>query len=394
MICLYKEIEMAKKYIVKLSDAEQDLLKSMTTSGTQRVRKVMRANILLNANAGWLDQEISKAMRASVPTIERVRQRYVEEGMEGALTAHHTTRKYQHLLDGAQEAHLIALACGQPPAGYRRWSLRLLASEMVKLDYIEELSYGTVRNMMESNELKPWLKEEWCIPPEQNAEFVYHMEDVLDVYHRPFDPERPMICFDETPVQLISETRQAIPMQTGHPTRYDYEYCRQGTANLFMFFAPLLNWRHVQVTEHRTKKDWAWCMHDLVYRYFPNVKRCIVVEDNLNTHSPAALYEVFEPAKAKSILDRLEFHFTPKHGSWLNMAEIELSVISRQCLSGYISDTITLERETSAWENERNAKGATVEWRFTTSDARIKLKKLYPIVHFEENVKESLPIKA
>lgn len=385
---------MAKKYIVKLSEAEQEQLKEITTSGTQRVRKVIHANILLNANAGLPDHEMSKALRVSVPTIERVRQRFVEKGLEGALTACRTTRKYQHLLDGAQEAHLIALACAQPPVGYRRWSLRLLASEMVKMDYSEELSYGTVRNVMDSNELKPWLKEEWCIPPEQNAEFVYHMEDVLDVYHRPFDPERPMICFDETPVQLISETRQSIPMQAGHPTRYDYEYCRQGTANLFMFFAPLLNWRHVQVTERRTKKDWAWCMHDLVYRYFPNAKQCIVVEDNLNTHSPAALYEVFEPAKAKSILDRLEFHFTPKHGSWLNMAEIELSVIGRQCLSGYIPDIVTLEHETSAWENERNAKEATVEWRFTTSDARIKLKKLYPIIHLDENVKEPLPIKA
>ena len=192
---------MAKKYIVKLNETEHEQLKSITTSGVQRVRKVMRANILMNANAGWHDQEISKVMRVSVPTIERVRQRYVEEGLEGALTSHRTTRKYQHLLDGAQEAHLIALACGQAPVGHRCWSLRLLASEMVKLDYIEELSYGTVRNVMESNELKPWLKEEWCIPPEQNAEFVYHMEDVLDVYHRPFDPERPMICFDETPVQ-------------------------------------------------------------------------------------------------------------------------------------------------------------------------------------------------
>ena len=198
---------MAKKYIVKLSKAEQDLLKSITTSGTQRVRKVIHANILLSANAGWPDQDISRALRVSVPTIERVRQRFVEEGLDGALTSHRTTRKYQYLLDGAQEAHLIALACGQPPAGYRRWSLRLLASQMVKLDYIDELSYGTVRNVMKSNELKPWLKEEWCIPPEQNAEFVYHMEDVLDVYHRPFDPKRPLICFDETPVQLISETR-------------------------------------------------------------------------------------------------------------------------------------------------------------------------------------------
>jgi hypothetical protein len=385
---------MAKKYIVTLSKSEQEILKNLTTSGTQRVRKIAHANILLNANAGWHDQEISKALRVSVPTIERVRQRFVEIGIEGALTPRRTTRKYQHLLDGAQEAHLIALACGTPPIGFRRWSLRLLANEMVKMEYVDEVSYETIRSVMEGNELKPWLKEEWCIPPDQNAEFVYHMEDVLDVYHRPFDPNRPLVCFDETPVQLISETRQSIPVQTGQLARYDYEYRRQGSANLFMFFAPLQNWRHVKVTEQRTKKDWAWCMHDLVYQHFPNAERCILVEDNLNTHSPAALYEVFEPAKAKRILDRLEFHFTPKHGSWLNMAEIEFSVISRQCLSGYIPDIETLERETSAWEIERNTKKATVEWRFTTDDARIKLKKLYPVIHLEENVKESLPIKA
>jgi transposase len=317
---------MAKKYIVTLSKSEQEMLKNLTTSGTQRVRKIAHANILLNANTGWQDQEISKALRVSVPTIERVRQRFVEKGIEGALTPRRTTRKYQHLLDGAQEAHLIALACGTPPIGFRRWSLRLLANEMVKMEYIDEVSYETIRSVMEGNELKPWLKEEWCIPPEQNAEFVYHMEDVLDVYHRPFDPNRPLVCFDETPVQLISETRQSIPMQTDQVARYDYEYRRQGSANLFMFFAPLHNWRHVKVTEQRTKKDWAWCMHDLVYQHFPNAERCILVEDNLNTHSPAALYEVFEPAKAKRILDRLEFHFTPKHGSWLNMAEIELGV--------------------------------------------------------------------
>jgi transposase len=385
---------MAKKYIVTLSKAEQEMLKNLTTSGTQRVRKIAHANILLNANTGWQDQEISKALRVSVPTIERVRQRFVEGGIEGALTPRRTTRKYQHLLDGAQEAHLIALACGTPPVGHRRWSLRLLANEMVKMEYVDEISYETIRSVMEGNELKPWLKEEWCIPPEQNAEFVYHMEDVLDVYHRPFDLNRPLVCFDETPVQLISETRQSIPAQTGQLARYDYEYRRQGSANLFMFFAPLQNWRHVKVTDQRTKKDWAWCMHDLVYQHFPNAERCILVEDNLNTHSPAALYEVFEPAEAKRIIDRLEFHFTPKHGSWLNMAEIEFSVISRQCLSGYIPDIETLARETSAWEIERNTKKATVEWRFTTDDARIKLKKLYPVIHLEENVKESLPIKA
>ena len=384
---------MAKKYIVTLNQAEQEMLTSLVTSGTQRVRKIAHANILLNANAGRSDHEISQALSVSVPTIERVRQRYVEEGLPGALTPHRTTRKYQTLLDGAQEAHLIALACGRPPQGHGRWSLRLLAREMVKMEYVEEISHETIRCVMDSNELKPWLKEEWCIPPEQSAEFVYHMEDVLDVYHRPFDPLRPLICFDETPVQLISETRQSLPMQTSQPVRYDYEYRRQGTANIFMFCAPLQNWRHVKVTERRTKRDWAWCMHDLVYEHFPHAERCVLVEDNLNTHSPAALYEVFEPAKAKSILDRLEFHFSPKHGSWLNMAEIELSVLSRQCLCGYIPDAETLVSETSAWEMDRNTQEATVEWRFTTEDARIKLKRLYPVLHPVENVKEPLPIK-
>ena len=160
-----------------------------------------------------------------------------------------------------------------------------------------------------------------------------------------------------------------------------------------MFFAPLLNWRHIKVTDQRTKVDWAICIDELVHHHFPNAERCVLVEDNLNTHTPAALHETFAPAKARSILDRLELHFTPKHGSWLNMAEIELSVLSRQCLNGYIPNPEFLASETQAWETERNMNQATVDWRFTTADARIKLKKLYPVIHCEKNVKESLPIK-
>lgn len=392
---------MSKKYVVELSKSEKEMLNGLISAGTQRVRKVAHAHILLKAHEGWADQQISQATQVSVPTIERVRQRFVEDGIEQALTPRRTQRKYSYLLDGSQEAYLIALACGQPPAGHRDWSLRLLASQMVKLEYADEISHETVRHVMAENELKPWLKREWCIPPHQNAEFVYHMEEVLDVYHRPTDPRFPLVCFDETPVQLIRETRQSIPIKAGRPERYDYEYRREGSANLFIFFAPLQNWRHVKVTERRTKTDWAWCMKDLVDVHFPQAERCVVVEDNLNTHTPAALYEAFEPAEARRILNRLEFHFTPKHGSWLNMAEIEFSVLSRQCLAGYIPDRVTLARETLAWETERNTREATVVWRFTTADARIKLKKLYPVIHFDgdvkkvdENVKEILPIKA
>jgi DDE superfamily endonuclease len=206
------------------------------------------------------------------------------------------------------------------------------------------------------------------------------MEDVLDLYTLPYDPRYPQVCFDETSKQLIGETRTPLPAEPGQPERYDYEYVRNGVANLFMFFAPLHNWRHVKATEHRTKQDWAYCMRDLVDVHFPDAIRIRLVEDNLNTHDPAALYEVFEPAEAKRILDRLEFHYTPKHGSWLNMAEIELSVLSGQCLDQRIPNLSYLEHEVAAWEADRNAAEATVNWRFTTADARIKLKRLYPSI--------------
>ena len=206
------------------------------------------------------------------------------------------------------------------------------------------------------------------------------MEDVLNLYIQPRDPRRPLVCLDETSKQLIGETRHALPAQPGQPERYDYEYQRNGVCNLFMVFAPLEGWRHVKVTDRRTKVDWAHCMRDLVDVHFPDALLIRVVQDNLNTHDPSALYAVFEPAEARRILDRLEFHYTPKHGSWLNMAEIELSVLDRQCLDRRIPDKATLVAQTLAWELPRNADGATVDWRFTTDDARIKLKKLYPSV--------------
>ena len=224
---------MGKKYIVDLKKEEQEMLTGLIASGMQRAQKISHARILLKADDGWTDKKISEALNVSVLTIERVRQHFVEEGIQQALSPRKTRRKYQRLMDGVQEAHLLALACGQPPEGHRRWSLRLLASEMIRLEYIEDVSHMTVHNVMQDNELKPWLREEWCIPPKQNAEFVYRMEDVLEVYQRPEDARFRLICFDETPVQLISEMRQSIPVEKGHPERYDYEYHREGTANLF-----------------------------------------------------------------------------------------------------------------------------------------------------------------
>ncbi len=204
------------------------------------------------------------------------------------------------------------------------------------------------------------------------------MEDVLDLYAEPYDPKRPQVCFDEVSFQLIIEKRLPLPIRPGQPERFDYEYKRNGTRNLFMFSQPLGGWRHVKVTERRTKIDYAHCMKDLVDVFFPDVDVIRVVQDNLNTHTPAALYEAFEPSEAKRILNRLEFHYTPKHGSWLDMAEIEIGILSRQCLDRRIPDEDTLRREIAAWEAPRNAQRATVKWRFTSSNARVKLDRLYP----------------
>lgn len=206
------------------------------------------------------------------------------------------------------------------------------------------------------------------------------MEDVLEVYQRPYDPTRPLICMDEISKQLVSETRQPLPMQPGQPQRYDYEYRREGVCNLFLFFEPLRGWRHLKVTQRRTRQDWAGAMKDLVDVYYPDAECITVVLDNLNTHTGASLYETFEPAEARRIWERLDLHYTPKHGSWLNMAEIELSVFARQCLNRRIPDQDTLRHEVAALEAERNRSPSAVNWRFTTADARIKLKKLYPVI--------------
>jgi transposase len=221
------------------------------------------------------------------------------------------------------------------------------------------------------------LKKQWCIP-QVNAEYVAAMEDVLDLYAEPYDPTRPKVNFDETNKQLIQETRQPLPAEPGQPERYDYEYERKGTRNVFLFTEPQAGWRHINVTEQRTMLDFAQQMKWLVDERYPQAEKIRVVLDNLNTHKPASLYETFTPAEARRLLTKLEFHYTPKHGSWLNMAEIELSVLQRQCLDRRIPDEETLKREIAAWEEYRNVERATIDWRFSVTDAREKLKQLYP----------------
>lgn len=214
--------------------------------------------------------------------------------------------------------------------------------------------------------------------PTVGAEFVWRMEAILDLYAMADNPSRPRVCIDERPYQLVGETRVPRPAQVGRPPRYDYEYRRHGTCNLFVAFQPQRGWRYMQVTARRTKVDFAYFLRDLVDVHFPEAEAIDVVVDNLNTHSPASLYEAFEPEEARRLARKLVFHYTPKHGSWLNMAEIEISVLSEQCLDRRIPDIATLEREIAAWQNERNERGVTIDWRFTTALAREKLKCLYP----------------
>jgi hypothetical protein len=224
------------------------------------------------------------------------------------------------------------------------------------------------------------LSKQWCIPPKANAEFVWKMEDVLEVYKRPYDPKRPVVCLDETSKQLIGEAQAPVPAASGQVAHYDYEYVRKGVANIFMLSEPLAGKREVEVTDRRTKKDYAQCLRKIAQEMYPDAEVVVLVQDNLNTHSPASLYEAFEPQEAKRLANRFEFHYTPKHGSWLDMAEIELGILGRQCLARRIDNVDDLRREAKAWEVTRNSAGTTVNWQFTTTEARIKLRRLYPSI--------------
>jgi len=224
------------------------------------------------------------------------------------------------------------------------------------------------------------LRQQWVIPPKASAEFVCAMENVLEVYAKPYDPKRPVVCADEGGKQLIGDVREPLPVRPKSPAKEDYEYERRGTANLFVAFEPLAGVRRFEVTERKTKADFARLLKRIVDEWYPEAQRVTLVVDNLSTHKPSVLYEVFAPAEARRLIDRLEFVYTPKHGSWLNMAEIELSVLARQCLDRRIPDMTTLRSEVAAWQIERNANTVRVDWQFTTSDARTKLKRLYPVL--------------
>ena len=364
------------RYRVELSQAERAQLTALLSGGKHGVRKLKRAQILLAADAGASDEDIAIGVAVGGSTVYRTKRRFVEDNLEAALSEEPRPGAARKL-SGKEEALLVATACSTPPEGRARWTLDLLAGAMVKLTEHTGLSRETVRRRLAENDLKPWRKDMWCIPRVDGA-YVARMEDVLDLYAEAPDPKRPVVCFDESPTQLIGEVRQPIPAKPGQLERYDCEYRRNGTVNLFVFLDAHRPWRRVKLTEQRAARDFAECMRELVDIDFPQAEQVRVVLDNLSTHSAGALYDAFPAPEARRVLRRLEFHYVPKHASWLNMVEIEIGVLRGQCLDRRIGERERLVSEIAAWERQRNAEGARIKWMFTTERARTKLARAYP----------------
>jgi transposase len=372
---------MRKKYHVDLSDGEQKELREIISKRAIHSEVVKRAYILLaadrNGEKRWEDEQIAKTYEVAQRTVERIRERFVLDGVKTVLEG--KPREYKgRVFDGEVEAKLIALRCSEPGEGHSRWSLRLLSDKMVQLEYVEAISHESIRQILKKNEMKPWQVKEWVIP-EASAEFVCQMEEVLEVYARPYNEQHPVVCFDESPQQLVSEVRQSYTDEKG--IRYeDYEYKREGAAEVFLLTEPLSGHREVFVEEDHTGVTWAKKMAYIAMEMYPNASKVTIIQDNLSAHKKHNLYKVFEPATARSIIDKIEFVYTPPHGSWLNIAECELSILSRQALDKRFPSKEQLEQQVTAWQNQRNLAQKGVDWQFTTKDARIKLKRLYPTI--------------
>ena len=364
------------RYRVELSQTERTELTALLSGGKHAARKLKRAQILLAADAGASDDDIARSVGVGGSTVYRTKQRFVLDNLETALREEPRAGASRKL-SGKEEALLVATACSKPPQGRARWTLELLAGELIRLTEHDNISRETVRRRLAENHLKPWRKDMWCIP-QVDGEYVARMEDVLDLYAEAPDPKRPVVCFDESPTQLIGEVREPIPAEPGQVERYDCEYKRNGTANLFIFLDVHRPWRKIKVTDSRAAVDFAACMRELTDVHFPQAERIRVVLDNLSTHFPGSLYQAFPPCEARRVLRRLEFHYVPKHASWLNMVEIEIGVLRSQCLDRRIATKEQLVSEIAAWERQRNASGARINWMFTIEKARTKMGQAYP----------------
>ena len=371
------------RYRVELSQSERDELRALVSGGKLPVRRLKRMQILLAADGGVADEAIAASVQTSGSTIYRTKKRFVEISLEAALSEEPRPGAARKL-SGKQEVQLVALACSDPPHGCARWTLKLLANALVEVIEHPSLSRDTVRRRLNDNDLKPWQQKMWCIAT-IDGEYIARMEDLLDLYAEPHDPKRPVVCFDESPIQLIGEVRVPIVPKPGKRYRYDSEYKRNGTANLFVMVDANRSWRKVKVTDRRANEDFAVCMRELVDVDYPDADKIRVVMDNLSTHTASALYQTFPALEARRILRRLEFHYTPRHASWLNIVEIEIGVMRRQCLDRRIASRDLLETQIRAWVRRRTESGARIRWMFSTDQARAKMAKSYPTPSLNES---------
>ncbi len=364
------------KYKVTLNGVERLELEQLTSSGKSTARRIKRAQVLLMSDYGaYEDQEISEILSVSTSTIYRIKRDFVEYGLEQALQEGARSGQPRKL-NANQEALLIAIACTNPPPGRCRWTLSLLGEQLVALSDVENISHETIRNRLKDNDLKPWQKKMWCIA-KLDAAYIARMEHILDLYAEPKDDQRPIVNFDEAGKQLVEQVNEPKLAKPGHVAKEDYEYQRAGMANIFMFFDRYRGWRKTKVTSQKTAIDFAECMRELVDKDYPNTKVVRVVLDNFSTHSEASLYKAFPAKEARRILQRLEFHFTPKHASWLNMAEIEIGNMNQQCLDRRIPNQKILIAELEHWQIQRNKEKASINWMFNVDEASEKLNRSY-----------------
>lgn len=392
-----------KKYTVSLSPAQEAVLRAIVHTGNSSARKILHAQVLLHSNDNKPEnkkdnRKLAAWLGISPTTVNQIRKTYSESGLDAVLDRKtRVTLPVASKITGDFEAKVIATALTPPPDGHCSWTLRLLAEYCVENEYIVSISHSAIGEMLNTNELKPHLSKYWCVPRKNDAAFVANMEDVLGIYQLPYNKDVPVICMDEKPIQLLGEVYERISakplvlgpdeeiVRHGQCEKIDFEYERFGTASIFMFTEPLGGWRATTALSHKTTGDFARMMRQLAEEHYPDRKKIIIVSDNLNTHTKAAFYEAFPPAVAYHLTQIFEFHYTPKHGSWLNIAETELSALTVQCLRNRRIECIdALNYTILKWARERNQKQIGVNWQFTAEDARTKLKRLYPKPLFEK----------
>ena len=371
------------RYRVELSQAERDELTALLSGGKHSVRKLKRAQILLAADAGERDEEIAASLGVGGSTVHRTKRRFVLGNLEAALSEEPRPGAARKL-SGKQEALLVATACSSPPAGRARWTLELLADELVQAHRARQHLPGD--GATTAGRKRPQAVAQGHVVHSAGGWRICRQHGgCARPLREPPDPKRPVVCFDESPTQLIGEVRQPTPAKPGQLERYDCEYKRNGTANLFIFLDVHRPWRKVKVTDSRAAVDFAACMRDLTDVHFPEANRIRIVLDNLSTHSVGALYQAFPADEARRVLRRLEFHYVPKHASWLNMVEIEIGVLRSQCLDRRIATQKQLASEIAAWERQRNGEAARIKWMFTTKKARTKMGRAYPKPPFKKS---------